>query len=561
MELSDKRGVNRIVAALATFGVEDVIITPGSRNAPFIISFNRYGGFTCTSIKDERSAGFYALGKSIESQKPVVLCCTSGSAALNFAPAISESYYQRIPLIILTADRPKIWTDQADGQTINQTNVYDNFIRKSFELNGDATADQDLWYIERCVSEGMNTALKTNPGPIHFNVPVNEPLYRTSIEHLVAPKIFYFEEQESRLTENSLKRLSAEFNDSHKVMVLLGQEGGGIPYEQELIRFSQFEKVTVLTESTSNIHHPNFVENIDRCITGLSDSEAEEYMPDLLITLGGAVVSKRIKSLIRKFRPRAHWNVHEFDVYVDTYQSLTSSVSLKAGIFFSQLLEIIKDSSSDYAIKWSKLKQIKEERHDSFISTCPYSDLKVFDHIYKGLPDNFHLHISNSSPIRYAQLFNNKSISYTWCNRGTSGIDGCTSTAMGAASASKNKNFLLITGDVAFNYDINALWNIQEINNLRIIVINNSGGGVFRIIPGPGSIGEMTEFQETSTVSNASEIAKHFKWAYLSSDDLDSLDVAVKEFFERKKGRIILEIFTDADINPVVLENYWKHLK
>ena len=191
MELSDKKGVQQIVQSLAALGLKEIVICPGSRNASFVISFNRHPAFNCTSIRDERTAGFYALGKAIELQEPVAILCTSGSAALNFAPAIVEAYYQRIPLIVLTTDRPKEWTNQGDGQTILQTNIYTNYIRKSYEINGDAVQKNDLWYIERCISEGFNIATLIDKGPVHFNIPVSEPLYGTSsIDTNNLPKIF-----------------------------------------------------------------------------------------------------------------------------------------------------------------------------------------------------------------------------------------------------------------------------------------------------------------------------------------------------------------------------------
>mgnify|MGYP000974633318 FL=1 len=175
MILSNKKGVKHIVLALAELGVKEVIICPGSRNAPLVISFNRHPNFNCTSIRDERSAGFFALGKAIESKQPVALVCTSGSAVLNFAPAIVEAFYQRIPLVIITADRPIEWVDQGDGQTIKQHEIYNNYIRKSYTLDGDSADAQKIWHIERSISEGISIATSTNKGPVHFNISLSEP--------------------------------------------------------------------------------------------------------------------------------------------------------------------------------------------------------------------------------------------------------------------------------------------------------------------------------------------------------------------------------------------------
>jgi len=561
MILSNKNGVQHIVAALAELGLREVIITPGSRNAPLVLSFNRHKNFCCTSIKDERSAAFFALGKAIELKQPVAVLCTSGTAALNFSPAIAEAYYQKIPLIVLTTDRPKEWINQGDGQTIHQSNIYKNFIQKSYDINGDAETENDIWYIERCLSEGFSIATNTQKGPVHFNIFLNEPLYQTLEVNHIKTKVFKTEKLNYHLPELTLEKFIKQFSESKKVMILIGQHFLHKPLNILLSNLAQFENVVVLTESTSNMHHPLFIENIDRCITGLSEENLKELSPDLLITYGGAIVSKRIKTLLRKHKPALHWNIDEYDATMDTYQCLTNAIQTSAYNFLEQFCtDSLQPTQSNYQTKWQALQQLKKELHQTFCNEAAYSDFLVFKKIFENCSSNISLHIGNSSPIRYAQLFDNSHIIETWSNRGTSGIDGCSSTAMGAAVASPNKQFVLITGDVSFYYDINAFWNEQEINNLNVILINNSGGGIFRIIEGPNSIEERSEFLETAMQSSAENIAKHFQWNYLSIKNENELDEKLKIFFSSSTKKSILEIFTDAAINPVVLEMYWKFL-
>lgn len=560
MLLSDKKGIQQLVLSLAALGLKEVVICPGSRCAPLVISFNRHPGFHCTSIRDERSAGFFALGKALELKQPVALLCTSGSAALNFAPAVAEAYHQRVPLIVLTADRPGAWINQGDGQTINQTDVYRNYIRAGYELKGDADSPTDLWHIERCVSEGFNKAACADRGPVHFNIPVSEPLYGVEEVKDAPPRVFRQEITEEQLSEEALSKLSSRFSSCNKVMILVGQHPVDKRFQDAIARMATFEKVIVLTETTSNIHHPLFIENIDRCITGLEGITAETLKPELLITVGGAVISKRIKTFLRKNRPRFHWNIHPYESAMDTYQSLTSAIAMKPVAFFRNMQEVISDASSDYRERWIRLKEKKERLHDDFMARCGYSDLKVFYGMYQHIPGNMSLYISNSSAIRYAQLFDNTAIAETSCNRGTSGIDGCTSTVMGAASASPGKAFLLITGDVAFHYDVNALWNEEPVRNLKIMVINNGGGGIFRIIDGPDKVEERAIFLETAMHTNIEKIAAQYGWNYLSAKDEEGLTDALKQFFREKTERTILEIFTEAGQNPVVLERYWEFL-
>lgn len=561
MKLSDKIGIQHIVLTLAKLGLKEVVLCPGSRNAPLVISFNRHPDFRCISIRDERSAAFFAMGMAIELNRPVAVVCTSGSAALNFAPAISEAFYQRIPLLVITADRLKEWTDQGDGQTINQTNLYNNYIRKDYELRGDADSPSDLWHNNRCLNEGWNLATITNRGPIHFNIPLSEPLYLTSEALSISPRTFTEMATEKSLSNEALRLLQQEFSTCSKVLILAGQLPKDEALQSEISRMAALENVVVFTESTVNIHNENFIENIDRCISTIDEDLTEEMMPDLLITIGGAIVSKRIKAVLRDHRPKYHWQIDPNHDFMDTFQCLTRSVSMEAAVFFRQFNTSLVIPSSEYKNHWIKRKNRLEVLHQEFCKICTYSDFAVFNQIFKEMPDHVNVHLANSSPIRYAQLFDSSKMADIWCNRGTSGIDGCTSTAMGAALASPEKKFLLITGDVAFNYDINALWHDHTIDNLNIIVINNGGGGIFRIISGPDTIEEMEPFFETTMNSDLRLIAERYQWNYIPAHDSKSLDAALNIFYAKETKKCILEVFTEPEGNPVVLKHYWSFLK
>lgn len=561
MELSAKRGVQKIILALEKLGLKEVVICPGSRNSPLTISFNRHPNFVCTSIRDERSAAFYALGKALSLQAPVAVVCTSGSAVLNFAPAVAEAYYQRGPLILITADRPKEWTDQGDGQTINQTHIYQNYIRKSYELRGEIQSVDDEWYNARCLSEGFAIAQFRDAGPVHFNIPLREPLYELAETEPSETKVFVEEETEVRLSAPSLESFHKQFKSAKKVLVLVGQHTADKKLQELLTKISAFENVVVLTESTSNMHHPDFVEHIDRCITHLQEEESQALMPEMLITFGGAIVSKRIKSFLRQAKPKSHWNVHLFDSYMDTYQALSHAVPMSACDFLHQVKEGLSAPRSDYKEKWQNLKIEMQKKHEVFCQEVRFSDFYFFNTFFKEVPENIQLHLSNSSPIRYMQLFEHYHISQTWCNRGTSGIDGSTSTAMGISSVSPEKEHILITGDVAFYYDINALWNEEMVDNLKIILINNGGGSIFRIIPGPNKVEERARFLETEMKSSADKIAQHYDWKYFAARDKEELEKAFSTFFQKSTKRAILEVFTDPETNPEVLTEYWKSLK
>jgi 2-succinyl-5-enolpyruvyl-6-hydroxy-3-cyclohexene-1-carboxylate synthase len=562
MILSDKKSIQEIVLTLAALGLREVIICPGSRNAPLTISFNRHPAFNCTSIRDERSAGFFALGKALELQKPVAIVCTSGSAALNFAPAIVEAYYLRVPLLVITADRPAEWTNQGDGQTIQQTDIYRNYIRKSYNLKGDAQTKNERWFNNRCLCEGFEIAAQTDPGPVHFNVPVDEPLYGVREGDDFSPQLFQSFFIKKSLPAAEKQDLQKQWAESPKVMILVGQNPPDSELQNLLEELSKLENTIILSESTSIVHHPHFIENIDRLIMPLAAEEVPEFMPDILITIGGAVVSKKIKALLRSEKPAQHWNVHPNDAFMDSFKCLTKSFFIKpVGFLQSMMEEMPAVIDSGYKNKWLQRASFVLSRQEEFSKDLPYSDFTVFQSIFQQMPEEINLHLSNSSPIRYAQLFETKPSVVTHANRGTSGIDGCTSTAMGAASAHPGKSFLLITGDVAFFYDNNAFWNDKAPGNLKIIVINNGGGGIFRIIPGPASTDELEEFFETSQHKSAKKLVEFYEWNYLSADDPATLEKSLQEFFDPATKKAVLEIFTPNKINSQTLAAYWSWLK
>ena len=353
MKLSNKKSVQQIVLTLSKLGLKQVVISPGSRNAPLIISFNRYPEINCTLIRDERSAAFFALGKALELNEPVAIVCTSGSAVLNYAPAIVEAYYLRVPLIVITADRPEIWIGQGDGQTIDQKNIYSNYIRKSYLLDGDTEDENILLQQIKSLAEGYFIATEKDKGPVHFNVSFNEPLFGIADAQPFQFPQFPELKTERNISDNEIEKLQNSFATSKKVMVIVGQNAPDKVLNDLLVQLSQFNNTIVLSESTANIHHPNFIENIDRCITPMKEEELKDFIPDILITFGSAIVSKRIKAALRKYKPNQHWNVHPYDAEMNTYQSLTHAISLDADTFLENFLTNLNvETKSDYKSKW-----------------------------------------------------------------------------------------------------------------------------------------------------------------------------------------------------------------
>lgn len=557
---SAKKGIDQLAAICAAKGIEHAVLSPGSRNAPLVIAFNQNPEIECHSIVDERSAGFFGLGIAQQTQKPVALACTSGSAALNYAPAIVEAYYQEIPLLILTADRPVEWVDQGDGQTIRQRGIYSDYVKGSFELIQDASSENATWHNELIIAQAIETSLTPPFGPVHINVPLTEPLYEQSKQAQPIQKLARKILPEPSLDDPNLNVLAAIWNRLARKMILCGQHYPNAQLNQALNVLSQDPGAVVLTETPSNVHGESFIDAIDRVVFTLDENDMD-WEPELLITIGGQVISKRIKSLLRKWRPKVHWHIHPGDHMLDTYQSLTHHIQMDDAQFMHQLAERVQtNGASNYGALWQNRESSTASRKADFLAKAPYSDLKVFEQITEHLPNGSQLQMANSSSIRYVQLFgHNPEIQY-FSNRGTSGIEGCTSTAAGAATVFEGIT-TLVTGDLAFLYDINGLWNKNLPGNLRIIVINNGGGGIFRFVPGPSSTEEMEPFIEAAQDMRMEHLAKAYGVGYQFCDNEADLERILPVFFQTHRDKaLILEVKTPRTENDQVLKAYFNHI-
>lgn len=541
-----------VIAACHQFDIDTVVISPGSRNAPLTVGFSNHPAINAMSIVDERCAAFFALGIAQQTQKSVAIVCTSGSALLNYYPAIAEAYYSKIPLVVISADRPKHLIDIGDGQTIRQENVFQNHILFSANLIED---DAKKEFNINLVAESLLIA-HSKKGPIHINVPFDEPLYETveELQDFAFPNVTLSEVERSHV---NYKHVNSIWNAAQKKMILVGVHHNDIDLQKLINSFENDASVIVLTETTSNLNSDKVINSIDQLVFPLSDEEFSVLQPDVLITIGGMVVSKKIKQFLRKYQPNHHWHVDELKS-MNTYHCLSEYIPQKPTSFLSKL-PINSNSESTYQQDWLLKKSDRAIQHQKYLASIPYSDLKVFDAVLKSIPEHSQLQLSNSSIVRYAQLFDVNDSLKVFCNRGTSGIDGSTSTAIGAAVACE-KQTVFITGDLSFFYDSNALWNDFIPNNFRIIVVNNNGGGIFRFIPGPKSTNALSYF-ETPHQLTAAHICKMHQLDYHSAADLESLDRELTEFYVESNQPKLLEIFTDKEINEKVLKEYFKYLK
>lgn len=553
MKTTDKIWIRDIAEICAAKGIRKAVISPGSRSAPLVIAFNRHPKIECLQVIDERVAAFFALGIAQQTGNPVALICTSGSAALNYAPAIAEAYYQRVPLVVFTADRPDELIDQRDGQTIRQKDLYHNYIRKSYHLPVAGVSDDDRWHCGRIISEAINNSLFPVAGPVHVNVPLREPLYNVMEEKdYRAPKIIENIPIVTELSETESKKLKKEWESFKNKLILAGAsaENG---FTRQIKEISKDESVIVLTEASSNLTLKETIPCIDPVLEAMPNDKSP-FRPELVMTIGGEIVSKKIKAFLRANKPAEHWHVDVSGDHVDTFKCLTKVIGLRTPDFLNVILDAPKRKSA-YRKKWMDVYEQAKKVREHVLRKSPFCDLTVFDELLKSLPDGCNLHFGNSTPIRYANLFEVNPAIAVNCNRGTSGIDGTVSTAAGAAYVN-GKLTVLITGDLSFFYDSNALWNRHLPKNLRIIIINNSGGNIFRIIPGPPSLDELEDFFETKQEQSAEHIARTFSIPYNCCYDMKSLKQQLKAFFKPQSKAAVLEIKTPNEVSAGVLREY-----
>ena len=551
MKYSNKKLAQSIAQLLVYKSIHNVVLSPGSRNAPLTTTFQSHPDINLYSIVDERCAAFVALGMIQKMHNPVAICCTSGSALLNYYPAVSEAFYRNLPLIILSADRPKDKVDQSVGQTIRQENIFENHIGLSVNLTEDESV-KGMQYNERLINEALNFAIQKHL-PVHINIPFSEPLYGLEEAMRVSPKVIQPILFDKVLAVNELEAFAKLWNASEKKLVLVGMFPKDELLQTQINHLLEDPSCIVLSETTSNIHHKKLIDTIDQTIFSLNEDELETLRPEILLTIGQNIISKKVKDFIAKHPPKVHLNIEPNGNIIDTFDTLTHSFETSPTLFFSQFFYLTQNKISDYQEKWLNLKNKKRIRHAEYLAQCPFSDLKAMEFILDNLSQNTDLHLGNSSVVRYAQLFEpNSSVEY-FSNRGTSGIDGSTSTAIGSAMMSDRPS-VLITGDISFFYDSNALWNKYIPENFIIIIINNGGGEIFKFIPGPDKTDALNDYFVTQHQLSAIHLAQMYQFEYISIESLENLP---KINLHNPKNKTIFEIKTQNSENTFILKQYF----
>ncbi len=553
-----------LVSVCALKNVKQFVLSPGSRCAPLTIALVRHPDIATRSVSDERAAAFIALGMAQASQQTVGLVCTSGTAVLNYAPAVTEAYYQQVPLLVLSADRPPEWIEQQDGQTIQQNNAFGPHVKKSYQLPADYSHSDAQWHINRVINEAINLAQAEPRGPVHINIPLREPFYPTAGEELEftpAPRIITEYNAEAQLPASVSEYFIDAFKKAGRILLVAGQQLYDPQLLEQLVRFSKKYHVPVVSDVISNTALvENSVVMQDGLLMRKDVSVKESLQPDLLITFGNSVISKNLKLFLRAYAPKQHWHIQASGAIADSFQSVTHVLRTAPASFFAKFAEYVLAVSKEqeaYEQSWLQADGAAKDALAAYLEQAPFGEWKAMQAVLNSLPKQSALQLGNSMPVRYANfigLDKNKSIT-VWANRGTSGIDGSNSTAVGFAVCT-DQLVTLFTGDVAFFYDRNAFWHTFMPANLRIVVFNNNGGGIFRIIDGPAAQPELKEYFETVQMLTAERTAQDSGIEYLKAANESELENCLKEFYQPGPRAKLLEIFSDSAKNAAIFRKF-----
>ena len=559
---SNKENVNILTSLLLEYGVSDAVVCPGSRNAPIVHNLSVCEAIRCRPVTDERSAAFYALGLAIATRRPTVVCVTSGSALLNVMPAVAEAAYQHVPLIVISADRPQQWIDQLDGQTIPQSDALGRFVRKAVQLP-EPHNDEERWLCRRLVNEAMHLATCRQGAPVHINVPISEPLFEFDTEQL--PQLSRFNNIKRAAIKDASMDMPDAFHEAKRPMIVIGQLAHGT-ISHETIR-SLSEKYVVMSEPLSNpsymtIHFDEAIRYIVSDNSSINDDEDDKtaYYPDYVIYVGDTLVSKPARRFLRNAKaPSCLITPDAADIH-DPLMTLTDIVECDTDSINALLASLCDAPDTDercrFHDRWQSFLDAYAAHADAYAPEySQMATVKYFEEQLADLDIDICVHYANSSAVRLACIYAQH---YVWCNRGVNGIEGSLSTAAGFSLATHDMTVCVI-GDLSFFYDQNALWNSNLRGNLRIILLNNRGGGIFRQLPGLSDSPAADDLVMASHENTAQGICTQNDIGYMSAKNMDEMQIGIVTLLTRESERpMLLEVFTDSNDDVKALEKYFK---
>ena len=551
---TDKKSILQLAALLKAHGIRKIVLCPGSRNIPIVQTLANIPDFTCYPMTDERSAGFFALGLALHGGTPAAVCCTSGTALLNLHPAVAEAFYQQVPLVVISADRPAAWIGQMDGQTLPQPGVFGSLVKKSVDLP-EVDSEESEWYCNRLINEALLELNHHGKGPVHINVPISEPFFKLPVTELPEVRVIT-RYQGLSVYDKDYQPLIDRLNRYQRRMAVVGQMNLIYLFDKRYTKML-YKHFAWFTENISNQTVPGVpIRNIEPLLCSMNFETQQKMRPELLITYGGHIISKRLKKFLRRHPPVEHWHIAPDGEVVDLYGSLTTVIEMDPFEFLEKIAPMMENRTPEYPRQWEALsKAIPQAQFN-------YSEMSAIGAVIKNLPAPCSLHLANSSVVRYAQLFDIPANVEILSNRGTNGIEGSLSTALGYATASDKLNYLFI-GDLSFFYDMNALWNSNYGANIRILLLNNEGGEIFHALPGLELHENARRFVTATHCATAKAWAEDRGFEYLSARNSEELNAAVTVFTQASVTNrpMLLEVFTDKNLDIEMLKEYYHNLK
>ncbi|MDI7740371.1 2-succinyl-5-enolpyruvyl-6-hydroxy-3-cyclohexene-1-carboxylic-acid synthase [Lysinibacillus fusiformis] len=556
--------VYKIVASLMQNGVEDVVISPGSRSTPLAYAFASTKNLTIYRQVDERSAAFFALGIAKAKAKPVVLLCTSGTAAANYYPAIVEAKYARIPLVVITADRPHELREVGAPQAINQVGLYGERVKWSAEFPIPDDAKPTLPYIERHIARGISIATAAPFGPVHFNVPFREPLLIDFQEELPAQTFKGSFIGQVAPSSDAIENLTDLINETKKGFLIVGELPLGTDLQQ-IWSFIRKVKWPILVESLSNLRtnvpedcEPYLISTYDALLKNTAFKQ--HVAPDTVIRFGAQPVSKFLTNFLIETLPANYIVIDEDPMFRDSAAVSTHFIHASIGQWIDELNIDNTVFNKEYLMQW----QTSEAIAAKYINAYPndaQDEGAVVHYLIENLPNESDLFVSSSMPIRDIDTFllPTKKDIQVFANRGANGIDGVMSTAIGFSQGRIDREMYLLIGDLAFLHDVNALITTRyQSCKINVIVFNNDGGGIFSYL----AQSTVKEYYEdlfgTPTALQFGDVAKMYEMEYVQIKDFDEMEKLLKP---QNNPLRLIEIFTDRQDNVMSHRMLWQRIQ
>ena len=565
--------VGAFVDELARCGLQHACVCPGSRSTPLAVLLRQHPHVKVWMHLDERSAAYFALGQAKAARQPVAVLGTSGTATLNFAPAVAEAFYARVPLLVLTADRPPELQEVGAPQTIDQSRLYGRHVKRCIELPLPAAGPDAVRYVRTTAGRAMAACRTQRPGPVHVNFPFREPLIpipqdHGPIERNAAPLVAVTQGLHT-LSHADATELASQLQGAQRGLIVCGpQDDPGFP--EAAARLSTQLRFPLLADVLSQVrrgtHDRSYV--IDSYDALLRDAQmTRDLAPDLVLRFGATPVSKPLQQYLESLRTCRQLLIGPADDWHDPALVATDRVQVDPRAFCEALLSALPerprrgfDTASAWQHKWKRLNaQTRTALNDCLNGTPALSEPKVFAELDAVLPPGATLFAGNSMPVRDLDTFfaaGSRPVRFL-ANRGASGIDGVISTALGASSVSPGPCVLVI-GDLSLYHDMNGLLAARQHGlQATIVLLHNDGGGIFSFLPQAEAVTSFEELFGTPHGLDFRHAARLYGLHYCEPEDGQALRTAFEKAFHNP-GVSLIAVHTDRDANVRLHRDAWQ---